>query len=79
MGKLQNVAENKNGKVVISELKEVTCDCCSRPFMAVRRRAYCFHCNKYFYVCPSCASNLPKCRYCGIPLARKIEPVGTKR
>lgn len=66
----------KRKTVEIRPENEVTCDCCARLFVAAKRRYYCFHCNKYFHVCPTCVENpdkLPKCRFCGIPLKKKNE------
>ncbi|MBN2656954.1 MAG: hypothetical protein JXR86_07825 [Spirochaetales bacterium] len=53
---------------------EATCDNCARVFAATVKRYYCFHCDKYYYVCPNCAELVPKCRHCGIPLKRRTEP-----
>lgn len=53
---------------------EATCDNCARVFQATARRYYCFHCDKFYYICPNCAELVPKCRHCGIPLKRRTEP-----
>jgi hypothetical protein len=58
--------------------KEATCDNCSRVFQATVKRHYCSHCNKYYYVCNSCADSNAKCRFCGIPLKRRVEPQVTR-
>jgi len=52
----------------------VTCDVCGRLFKEVRKRYYCEHCNKYFFVCPVCKENMSICTYCGIPLKKKSAP-----
>ena len=57
----------------MEKLNEVTCESCGRPFMATLKRYYCDHCDRYFHVCPTCGSDLPKCRFCGIPLKKKNE------
>jgi len=53
---------------------EATCESCGRVFQASAKRYYCSHCNKYYYVCSSCADAKAKCRFCGIPLKRRVEP-----
>jgi hypothetical protein len=53
---------------------EATCDNCARVFRATAKRYYCAHCNKYYYICASCAEMEPKCRFCGVPLKRRTEP-----
>ena len=54
---------------------EATCDLCGRVYAAKRRRHYCDHCNRFFYVCHSCEEHGAKCRLCGIPLKHRGEPV----
>ncbi len=51
----------------------VTCDNCARLFKETMRRYYCVHCDKYFYICPTCSENGAHCRYCGVPLKRSTE------
>ena len=58
---------------------EATCESCGRVFMAASKRYYCTHCDKYYHVCPSCSDKLAKCRFCGIPLKKKVEPQKLKR
>ncbi len=55
-------------------VNEATCESCGRIFMAASKRYYCSHCDKYFHICPSCSDNKAKCRFCSIPLKRKMEP-----
>jgi hypothetical protein len=50
-----------------------TCDSCARLFKETVKRYHCDHCQKYFFICPSCAAKGAKCRFCGIPLKRKAE------
>ena len=50
-----------------------TCDNCARLFKETIRRYHCDHCNKYYFICPSCEARGAKCRFCGIPLKRKSE------
>lgn len=58
--------------------KEATCDNCARVFQATARRYYCPHCDKYYFICASCAETEPKCRFCGVPLKRRSEaPIST--
>lgn len=57
-----------------TNLNEVTCDSCARLYKAASKRHYCSHCDKYYYICQSCADSAPKCRFCGVPLKRKSEP-----
>jgi hypothetical protein len=57
----------------------VTCDICGRLFKEVRKRYFCTHCKKYYYVCPICKEIASKCSYCGISLMRKSEPVINKK
>lgn len=59
--------------------KEATCDNCAKLYMAVRRNHYCDHCNKYFFICPSCEELLAKCRFCGVPLKKRREPNQIKK
>ena len=54
--------------------KEVICDVCGRLFWETRRRHYCEHCHKFYYVCEDCRVTRNKCRLCGIPLKKKSEP-----
>jgi hypothetical protein len=60
-------------------INEVTCDCCAKIFHGTSKRGYCTNCDKYFYVCNSCAENLAKCRFCNIPLIKKREPISSVR
>lgn len=60
--------------MINEKISEATCETCGRVFKASVKRYYCSHCNKYFYVCPSCAEAEAKCRFCGVPLKRKTEP-----
>ena len=55
-------------------MNDATCESCGRVFLATTKRYYCSHCNKYYYVCTSCADEHAKCRFCSIPLKRKSEP-----
>ena len=55
-------------------MNEATCECCGRVYLASVQRHFCSHCNKYYYVCNSCADSQAKCRFCGIPLKRKSKP-----
>lgn len=54
---------------------EATCDVCRNLYRATRRKHYCPHCNKYFYVCNRCHEKGAHCPYCGVPLKRKAEPL----
>lgn len=51
----------------------VTCDNCARLFEERVRRYYCAHCDRYYFICPTCAAAGPHCRFCGIPLKRSSE------
>jgi len=51
----------------------ITCDNCARLFNGTIKRHYCEHCEKYFFICPSCATKVAHCRYCGIPLKKSSE------
>ena len=55
-------------------VSEATCESCGRVFMAASKRYYCSHCDKYFHICPSCSGVKANCRFCGIPLKRRVEP-----
>ena len=57
----------------MEKVNEATCDTCGRLFMTTVKRFHCSHCDRYFHVCPSCRSEIPKCRYCGVVLKRKSE------
>jgi hypothetical protein len=50
-----------------------TCDNCARLFDGSIRRHYCEHCDRYYFICPSCAARGAHCRYCGIPLKNSSE------
>jgi len=58
---------------------EVTCELCGAVFLESRRRYYCDHCHKYFYVCKRCKEKGAKCRFCGIPLKKHAEPLNIKK
>lgn len=53
-----------------------TCDVCGREFKAEYRRYYCEHCDKYFFVCPDDEKRdkIP-CRFCGVGLKKRREPL----
>ncbi len=53
-----------------------TCESCRKDFKIIRRRFWCEHCNKYFYICPTCMGKyrIP-CPYCGTGLKKKAEPL----
>ncbi len=53
----------------------VTCELCGSVFTGTRRQHYCDHCNKFFYVCDRCKAKGAFCRFCGIPLKKRGEPV----
>lgn len=53
---------------------EATCDNCARVFNTTVKRHYCAHCDKFFYICSSCADVEAKCRFCGVPLKKRTEP-----
>lgn len=55
--------------------KEVVCDNCRKLFKDTRKRYYCEFCKIYFYICDECKEKLPKCRYCGVILAKKSAPI----
>ncbi len=52
-----------------------TCDICRKEYKTEVRRYYCEHCDKYFYVCPTCEKRdkIP-CIFCGVGLKKKREP-----
>jgi len=58
---------------------EVTCELCGSVFLESRRRYYCDHCHKYFYVCSRCKEKGAKCRFCGIPTKKRGEPLKIKK
>jgi len=55
-----------------------TCDLCGSLFHESRKRYYCDHCHKYYFVCPRCVERGAKCRFCGIPTKKHTEPVKLK-
>jgi hypothetical protein len=50
-----------------------TCDNCGRLYNGSVRQYYCSHCDKYFYICPSCALAGAHCKYCAIALKHSVE------
>lgn len=53
-----------------------TCDVCRKEYKADYRRHHCEHCDKYFFVCPTCAKReKTPCRICGVALVKKREPL----
>ena len=60
------------------EKQSVTCEKCGRLFPEVRKRFHCFHCKRYFHVCPDCKEKGAKCPLCGIPMKKKSEPVAVR-
>ena len=53
----------------------VTCELCGSLFIESRRRYYCAHCQKYYFVCSRCREKGAKCRFCGIPTRKQSEPL----
>lgn len=58
---------------------EVTCELCGSIFLETRRKYYCPHCNKYFFVCNRCKEKGASCRFCGIPTKKQGEPIKIKK
>lgn len=51
-----------------------TCDICGAVWKETRKKFYCDHCARYYFVCPNCQERGPHCVLCGIPLKKKTEP-----
>ena len=56
------------------KIKEAVCDICGRVYKETRKRYYCEHCNRHYYVCTTCKDKIPHCPSCGLILMKKSAP-----
>lgn len=72
---VKSVHFKRQGRFIVANQDPIaTCDNCASLFKETVRRFHCDHCQKYYYICPSCAVKGAHCRFCGIPLKRKSQP-----
>ncbi len=62
----------------VTDERVATCELCGGLFVETRRRYFCDHCKRYFFLCPKCQLHHAKCTYCGVPLKKQTEPFHRK-